>query len=115
MRLKEQRLTNPFSHGSLTQVRGRIDWKSVPVIMCNPSFLFKGPKNQRREGDRAPQRQDRTNNILTAAPTKQSQLRDKTFAFLSVFRDSTSMKATDPLSVDSQCLTAIQAPPLPCN
>lgn len=49
----------------------RLDWlEEVPVIICNPSFLFKARKNQRLGGTPAPQYHIYSNNNVTAlSPT----------------------------------------------
>lgn len=67
-RLGLDRSQRTASHKSIFTrwLLGWIDSKGVPVIICNPSFLFKAHKNQRLGGTRPPQYHIYSNNNVTA-------------------------------------------------
>lgn len=67
-RLGLDRSQRTASHKSIFTRRllGWIDSKGVPVIICNPGFLFKAHKNQRLGGTRPPQYHIYSNNNVTA-------------------------------------------------
>lgn len=58
--------TAPHKSIFTRQLLGWIDSKGVPVIMCNPSFLFKARKNQRLGGAQPPQYHIYSNNNVSA-------------------------------------------------